>query len=428
MSGPEPAQAARAGVTVGTTGAARTPWTREARRAHLPELLADRILVLDGAMGTLLQQHRFDEADFRGDRFRDHPRDLRGDNDVLTLTQPDAVRAVHAAYFAAGADVATTDSFTATRIAQADYGLEDAVREMNAAAARLAREAGDAAEAADPGRPRYVAGSLGPTNRTASLSPDVDDPGARNVTWEELEAAYREAAEGLLDGGADILLVETVFDTLNAKAAIAAVKALEEETGERIPLAISGTIVDASGRTLSGQTVEAFWHSVRHADPVFVGLNCALGPRQLREHVVGPRGDRRPAGLRLSQRGPPQRAGRVRRDPRGDGRRARRVGGRGPPQRGGRLLRHDPGARRGDRGRGPWPPAARDPGGPGGHAPGGAGGAGDPAARERLRQRRGADERHRVAEVRRASSRTAARTRRWRSRASRSRTARSSST
>ncbi len=267
-------------------GTHATPWTREARRAHLPELLADRILVLDGAMGTLLQARRFGEADFRGERFRDHPRDLRGDNDVLALTQPDAVRAVHAAYFAAGADIATTDSFTATRIAQADYGLEPVVREMNAAAARLAREAADEAEAADPGRPRYVAGSLGPTNRTASLSPDVDDPGARSVTWEELEAAYREAAEGLLEGGADLLLVETVFDTLNAKAAIAAVKSLEDARAERIPLAISGTIVDASGRTLSGQTVEAFWHSVRHAEPVFVGLNCALGPRQLREHIA----------------------------------------------------------------------------------------------------------------------------------------------
>jgi len=259
---------------------------RLARLERLPGLLAERILVLDGAMGTLLQGHGFSEADFRGARFADHPRDLRGDNDLLCLTQPAAVRAAHAAYLAAGADIVTTSSFTATRIAQADYGLPPGVvREMNVAAARLARGAADDVEGADPSRPRYVAGSLGPTNRTASISPDVDDPAARNVSWEELEEAYREAASGLLEGGADILLVETVFDTLNAKAAIFAVRGLEEEIGVHLPLVISGTIVDASGRTLSGQTVEAFWHSVRHADPVFVGLNCALGPAQLREHL-----------------------------------------------------------------------------------------------------------------------------------------------
>jgi 5-methyltetrahydrofolate--homocysteine methyltransferase len=268
-----------------TLAAARSP-ARLARLARLESELAHRILVLDGAMGTLLQGHRFGEADFRGARFAGHASDLRGDNDLLCLTQPDAVREVHAAYLAAGADILSTNSFTATRIAQADYGLEpDVVVEMNVAAARLAREAADAAERADPNRPRYVAGSLGPTNRTASISPDVEDPAARNVSWEELEVAYREAAAGLLEGGADLLLVETVFDTLNAKAAIFAVRALADELGVPVPLAISGTIVDASGRTLSGQTVEAFWHSVRHADPVFVGLNCALGPAQLREHL-----------------------------------------------------------------------------------------------------------------------------------------------
>ena len=281
-------------VSRAVADAASAP-ARLARLARLEPELARRILVLDGAMGTLLQAHRFGEADFRGARFAHHPHDLRGDNDLLCLTQPAAVRAVHAAYLAAGADIVSTNSFTATRIAQADYGLSPAVvREMNAAAARLARDAADDAERADPARPRYVAGSLGPTNRTASISPDVEDPAARNVSWEELQVAYREAAEGLIEGGADILLVETVFDTLNAKAAIFAVRSLEDDLGLRVPLAVSGTIVDASGRTLSGQTVEAFWYSVRHADPVFIGLNCALGPAQLREHldVLGRLADR----------------------------------------------------------------------------------------------------------------------------------------
>ena len=260
--------------------------TRADRGSRLAALLRERIVVLDGAMGTMLQAHAFDEADYRGDRFRDHPRDLRGDNDLLSLTQPAAVRAVHAAYLDAGADIISTNTFTATRVAQADYGLDPAVvRELNEAAARLARDAADDAERADPGRPRFVAGALGPTNRTASISPDVGDPAARGVTWAELEVAYREAAAALVAGGADILLIETVFDTLNAKAAIFAVETLFDEMGERLPLIISGTIVDASGRTLSGQTVEAFWHSVRHADPIIVGLNCALGPKQLREHL-----------------------------------------------------------------------------------------------------------------------------------------------
>jgi len=261
-----------------------SPFTRESRLVCLPALLRERILVLDGAMGTMLQRHRFTEEDFRGERFADHPRDLRGDNDLLCLTRPDAVRAVHAAYLVAGADILSTNSFTATRIAQADYGLEHVTREINEAAARLAREAADEAERAD-GRPRYVAGALGPTNRTASISPDVNDPAARNVSFEELATAYQESAEGLIAGGADLLLIETVFDTLNAKAAIFALDDAFEASGIRLPVIVSGTIVDASGRTLSGQTLEAFWASVRHADPLFVGLNCALGPRQLREHV-----------------------------------------------------------------------------------------------------------------------------------------------
>jgi 5-methyltetrahydrofolate--homocysteine methyltransferase len=263
-----------------------SPFDRASRLAALPGLLRERILVLDGAMGTMLQAYGFGEADFRGDRFRDHPRDLRGDSDLLCLTQPQAVTAIHEGYLAAGAEILSTNSFTATRIAQADYGFDPAtVRDLNVTAARLARDAADAAERAEPDRPRFVAGSLGPTNRTASMSADVADPAARSVTFEELAAAYRESAAGLVEGGADLLLIETIFDTLNAKAAIFAVQSLFDEIGVRLPLIISGTIVDASGRTLSGQTVEAFWHSIRHADPLVVGLNCALGPRQLREHL-----------------------------------------------------------------------------------------------------------------------------------------------
>src|SRR6478609_5487935 len=262
----------------------RTPFTRAERLARLDGLLRERILVLDGAMGTLLQRHQLSEEDFRGERFADHPKDLRGDNDLLSLTQPDIVRDVHRAYFAAGADIISTNTFTATRIAQADYGLSHLAGELNETAARLAREAADAVEARD-GRPRFVAGSLGPTNRTGSISPDVNDPAARNVSFGELAAAYREAAEGQVRGGADLLLVETIFDTLNAKAAIFAIEEAFEGLGRRIPVVISGTIVDASGRTLSGQTLEAFWTSIRHARPMLVGLNCALGAKQLREHV-----------------------------------------------------------------------------------------------------------------------------------------------
>jgi 5-methyltetrahydrofolate--homocysteine methyltransferase len=263
-----------------------TAFDRATRNERLPALLAERILVIDGAMGTMVQAYELSEADFRGERFRDHPRDLQGDSDVLVLTRPDVVSAIHAAYLEAGADIVETDTFNATAIVQADYGLETICRELNREAARLARAAADLAEAAEPGRPRYVMGALGPTNRTASLSPDVADPAARNVSFEELEAAYRDAAEGLIEGGADLLVIETIFDTLNAKAAIAAVEAAFEATGVRLPLVISGTIVDASGRTLSGQTVEAFWVSVAHARPLAVGLNCALGARQLRGHLA----------------------------------------------------------------------------------------------------------------------------------------------
>ena len=257
---------------------------RRARVARLPQILAERILVLDGASGTLLQGHGLDEADFRGERFADHPRDLKGANDLLSLTQPDVVRSMHAQYLDAGADIITTNTFNATSVSMADYALEPWVAEMNRESAGLAREAADAAEAAD-GTPRFVLGSLGPTSRTASLSPDVNDPATRNVDFGTLADAYLEAARGLVAGGADILAIETIFDTLNAKAAIFAVESLWDELGYRVPLLISGTITDASGRTLNGQTVGAFWNTVRHARPFAVGLNCALGGDQLRPYA-----------------------------------------------------------------------------------------------------------------------------------------------
>ncbi|HYH93542.1 MAG TPA: methionine synthase, partial [Candidatus Saccharimonadales bacterium] len=262
------------------------PFDRTSRLARLDDLLRERILVLDGAMGTLIQSYALEEADFRGDRFRDHPSDVRGDSELLNLVRPDIVLAIHGAYLDAGADIIETNTFTANALAQSDFGMTAVVREMNVEAARLARQAADAAEAAEPGRPRYVMGALGPTPRTASISPDVNDPGARNVTFEELASAYQEAAEGLIEGGADLLVIETIFDTLNAKAAIFGVEAAVDATGQRLPLIISGTITDASGRTLSGQTVDAFWVSVQHADPIAVGLNCALGARQLRGHIA----------------------------------------------------------------------------------------------------------------------------------------------
>ncbi|WP_432478419.1 methionine synthase [Nocardioides sp. GXQ0305] len=250
----------------------------------LTSALRERILVIDGAMGTLIQGHQLGEADYRGAAFADHGHDLKGDSDVLSLSQPDIIRDIHRHYLEAGADLVCTNSFTASSISQADYGLQDHCYEMNRAAASLAREAADAA--ATDERPRFVAGSLGPTNKTASISPDVNDPGARNVSFDELVESYLQEARGLVDGGADLLLVETIFDTLNAKAAIFAVETLFEEQGRRWPVWISGTITDASGRTLSGQTTEAFWNSVRHVRPLVVGLNCALGAADLRPYVA----------------------------------------------------------------------------------------------------------------------------------------------
>jgi 5-methyltetrahydrofolate--homocysteine methyltransferase len=258
------------------------------RSDELTRILRERIMILDGAMGTMIQQLRLSERDFRGAPacgLHDHAHDVRGDNDLLSLTRPAAVSAIHDAYFEAGADIVETNTFNATRIAQADYALESRVGDMNRAAARLARESADRWTARTPSRPRFVAGALGPTNRTASISPDVNDPGARNVTWDELVAAYREAAIALIEGGADLLLVETVFDTLNAKAALFAIEQAFDAAGGRLPLVVSGTITDASGRTLSGQTPTAFWHSVRHAKPIAVGLNCALGAALMRPYI-----------------------------------------------------------------------------------------------------------------------------------------------
>ena len=259
--------------------------TRAERLALLEPLLARRILLLDGAMGTMIQTYRLGEAEYRGERFATSDRELRGNSDLLCLTQPGIIRAIHAAYLEAGADILETNSFTSTASSQADYGLEGLVGELNHAAAALAREAADEFERREPDRPRFVAGVLGPTNRTASLSPDVNDPGFRNIGFDDLVATYTEATKALLQGGADIILIETIFDTLNAKAAIFAVETVFESLGSRVPVMISGTITDASGRTLSGQVTEAFWTSVAHARPLSIGLNCALGPSALRPYV-----------------------------------------------------------------------------------------------------------------------------------------------
>lgn len=241
--------------------------------------------MLDGAMGTMLQEYKFTEADFRGDRFKDAVHPQKGNNDLLSLTQPQAIAAVHAKYLEAGADIIETNTFSATTIAMADYGLEDAVYDLNYESARIAKKVADEYTAKNPDKPRFVAGSMGPTNKTASMSPDVNDPGFRAVTFDELRMAYKQQAEALADGGADVFLVETVFDTLNAKAALFAIEEVKEERGEDIPVMVSGTITDASGRTLSGQTAEAFLISVSHIPLLSVGFNCALGADQLLPYV-----------------------------------------------------------------------------------------------------------------------------------------------
>ncbi len=255
------------------------------RTSELSALLAEKLLILDGAMGTMIQRHALQEADYRGRRFADHPHDLKGNNDLLVLTQPAIIGGIHRAYLDAGADILETCTFNSTAVSQADYNLGELVYELNFSGARLARELCDEFTAANPAKPRFVAGVLGPTSRTASISPDVNDPGYRNVTFDELVANYDEAIRGLVDGGADILLVETVFDTLNAKAALFAIESFFERAGRRWPVMISGTITDASGRTLSGQTAEAFWNSLRHIQPLSFGLNCALGAGELRQYV-----------------------------------------------------------------------------------------------------------------------------------------------
>ncbi|MEP6723670.1 MAG: homocysteine S-methyltransferase family protein [Variovorax sp.] len=253
------------------------------RGQALPGILAQRIAILDGAMGTMIQRFKLNEAQYRGERFKDFERDVKGNNELLSLTRPDVIGDIHEAYLAAGADLIETNTFGATTIAQEDYKMAHLAREMNLESAKLARAACD--KYSTPDKPRFVAGALGPTPKTASISPDVNDPGARNVDFETLRAAYYEQTEALVEGGADLILVETIFDTLNAKAALFAVDEYFDNSGQRLPLIISGTVTDASGRILSGQTVTAFWHSVRHAQPLAVGLNCALGAALMRPYI-----------------------------------------------------------------------------------------------------------------------------------------------
>ncbi len=252
---------------------------------NIQEVLKERILVLDGAMGTMLQRHKYTEEDFRGERFKDWEHPLQGNNDLLSLTQPEAIAEVHRQYFAAGADIVETNTFSGTTIAMADYHMEDLVYELNYESARIAKAVAEEFTAKEPHKPRFVAGSIGPTNKTASMSPDVNDPGYRGVSFDELRLAYKQQVEALLDGGADILLVETIFDTLNAKAALFAIEEVKEERAIEVPIMVSGTITDASGRTLSGQTAEAFLISISHIPILSVGFNCALGANQLVPHL-----------------------------------------------------------------------------------------------------------------------------------------------
>ena len=253
--------------------------------SEITKEIKNRILVLDGAMGTMLQAYKFTEEDFRGERFKDYPTPLQGNNDLLTLTQPEAIKTIHAKYFEAGADIVETNTFSGTTIAMADYQLEDLVYELNYQSAKIAKEVAAAFTAREPHKPRFVAGAIGPTNRTASMSPDVNDPGYRAVTFNELRIAYKQQIEALIDGGVDVLLVETVFDTLNAKAALFAIEEVKDERDLEIPIMLSGTITDASGRTLSGQTAEAFLISVSHIPLFSIGFNCALGANLLQPHL-----------------------------------------------------------------------------------------------------------------------------------------------
>jgi 5-methyltetrahydrofolate--homocysteine methyltransferase len=249
------------------------------------DILKTRILVLDGAMGTMIQRHTLTEEDFRADRFKNHPHPLKGNNDLLSITRPDIIKDIHRQYFEAGADIAETNTFSGTTVAQADYHLESIVYELNFQSARIAREVADEFTRSQPHKPRFVAGAMGPTNRTLSISPDVNNPGYRVLTFDQLKDAYKEQAKGLIDGGVDLLLVETIFDTLNAKAALFGIQELYDEIGKTLPIMVSGTITDASGRTLSGQTTEAFLVSVSHVPLLSIGLNCALGAKQLRPYL-----------------------------------------------------------------------------------------------------------------------------------------------
>lgn len=251
----------------------------------IKEILKERILVIDGAMGTMIQRHKLEEEDFRGDRFKDHAYPLKGNNDILSITRPDIIQDIHRQYFEAGADIIETNTFSGTWIAQADYHLEHIVYELNYQSAKIAKAVADEFTAREPHKPRFVAGAMGPTNKTASLSPDVNNPGFRAITFDELAAAFKEQARGLIDGGADLLLLETVIDTLNVKAALFAVQELFDELGRELPVMVSGTITDASGRTLSGQTTDAFLISVSHVPLLSIGLNCALGASQLRPYL-----------------------------------------------------------------------------------------------------------------------------------------------
>jgi 5-methyltetrahydrofolate--homocysteine methyltransferase len=257
----------------------------EQREEQLIKAANKRILLLDGAMGTMIQEYKFEEEDYRGERFVDWHSDVKGNNDLLVLTQPKIIYDIHCAYLDAGADIIETNTFNATTISMADYNMQALAKEINIEATKLAREAADKFTTQTPGKPRFVAGVLGPTSRTASISPDVNDPAKRNVTFDELVEAYVEASHGLIEGGADLIMVETIFDTLNAKAAVFAIQTVFEQLGIQLPVMISGTITDASGRTLSGQTAEAFYYSMNHIEPFSFGLNCALGPDLLRQYV-----------------------------------------------------------------------------------------------------------------------------------------------
>jgi 5-methyltetrahydrofolate--homocysteine methyltransferase len=259
---------------------------RKASWAALEKAARERILIIDGAMGTMIQRHKLGEHHYRGERFADHSKDVKGNNDLLVLTQPEIIEGIHGEYLAAGADVIETNTFNAQKISMADYHMEELGYEMNVAAAKLARSAADTWTAKNPEKPRFVAGAVGPTNRTASISPDVNNPGYRNVSFDELRDAYKEQVRGLIDGGGDIILIETIFDTLNAKAAGFATLEVFEEKNLELPIMISGTITDRSGRTLSGQTAEAFWYSMRHLRPFSIGLNCALGAELMRPYIA----------------------------------------------------------------------------------------------------------------------------------------------